>query len=72
MTVLTTPDQMDMARLLTLRAMLKLEVLGMSRSKSPSAYSILKKEYGCTGTRKAVLEELNAWRDQLLNQGETK
>jgi len=72
MTVLTTPEQIDAARLLTLRAMLKLEVLGMSRSKSPSAYSILKKEYGCKGTRQAVLEELNAWRDQLLNQGETK
>ena len=72
MTVLTTPAQIDAARLLALRAMLKLEVLGMSRSKSPTAYSILKKEYGCKGTREKVLEELNEWRDQLLNQGEMK
>ena len=54
MTVLTTPEQIDAARLLALRAMLKLEILGMSRSKSPTAYSILKKEYGCKGTREKV------------------
>jgi hypothetical protein len=72
MNVLTTPDQMEMARLLTLRSMLKLEMLGMSRSKSPSAYSILKKEYGCKGSREKVMQELNAWRDELLNEGESK
>ncbi len=58
--ILTTPDQIARYRLATLRAALKLEIAGMKRSR-PSAYAILKKE-GFTGTRAAVLQQLN---DQL-------
>ena len=57
---LTTPDQIAHFRMLTLRAALKLEIAGMKK-RGPSAYSILKKE-GFTGTRAAVLQQLN---DQL-------
>lgn len=68
MTVLTG-HQIDGARLLALRSMLKLELLGMKRSRSPSAYSILKQE-GFKGTREQVLAQLDDIRNQLI--GETK
>ena len=68
MTVMTG-SQIEAARLLTLRQMLKLEMKGMSRSKGPTAYSTLKM-MGYWGTREKVLSDLDAWRDELL--GETK
>jgi uncharacterized protein YjfI (DUF2170 family) len=68
MTVLTG-HQIEAARLLTLRQMLKLEMLGMSKSKGPTAYSTLKM-LGWKGTREKVLSDLNEWRDNLL--GESK
>ena len=61
MTALTTPDQIAHFRMLTLRAALKLEIAGMKR-RGRSAYSILKAE-GFTGTRAAVLQQLNAQLD---------
>jgi hypothetical protein len=70
MTVLTG-SQIEAARLLTLRQMLKLELKGLSKSKGPTAYSTLKM-MGYTGTRASVLAQLDAWRDELLNQGESK
>jgi hypothetical protein len=68
MTVLTG-HQIEAARLLTLRQMLKLEMLGMSKSRGPTAYSTLKM-MGFKGTRQAVLDQLNEWRDEFL--GESK
>jgi hypothetical protein len=70
MTVLTG-HQIEAARLLTLRQMLKLEMKGLSKSKGPTAYSTLKM-MGFEGTRASVLAQLDAWRDELLNQGESK
>lgn len=70
MTVLTG-SQIEAARLLTLRQMLKLELKGLSKSKGPTAYSTLKM-MGWKGTRESVLTKLDAWRDELLNQGESK
>jgi len=61
-----TGNQIDMARLLTLRAMLKLELKGLSRSRAPSAYSALKK-LGYKGTRAEVLAQLDAKRNEILN-----
>lgn len=55
--ILDTPDQIARYRLTTLRAMLKLEIAGMKK-RGPSAYAILKAD-GFTGTRAAVLEQLN-------------
>lgn len=69
MTTLTTPSEIDNARRLTLRQMLKLEIKGMQRS-GRSAYAILKSDYGYKGSREKVLSELDAWRDELL--GESK
>lgn len=66
MTVLTG-HQIDDARRLTLRAMLKLELMGMHISRGrPTAYSTLKSVYGYKGSREKVLAELDAWREQLL------
>ena len=52
-----TGAQIPKARLVALRYGLKLEILGMKK-KGPSAYSILKKEYGYKGSRKDVLSQL--------------
>jgi hypothetical protein len=57
MSALNTPEQIERYRLVTLRAMLKLEIAGMKK-RGPSAYAILKTE-GFAGTRAAVLEQLN-------------
>ena len=65
-----TGQQIDDARRLTLRAMLKLELKGLSKSRGPTAYSTLKTVYGYKGTREAVLAQLDTWRNNLL--GESK
>jgi hypothetical protein len=64
MTILSTPEQIQGARLLTLRQALKLEIKGMKRT-GRSAYAILKDE-GFTGTRQQVLDQLDQIREQLL------
>ena len=68
-----TGNQIDDARRLTLRQMLKLEIRGLSKSRGPTAYSTLKAVYGYKGSREKVLSELDAWRDALLQlAGENK
>jgi hypothetical protein len=67
MTMLTTPTQIEGARLLTLRSMLMLEMKGMKRSRAPSAYSMLK-TMGFKGTREQVLAELDAVRNELIGK----
>ena len=64
-----TGKQIEQARLLTLRAMLKLEMKNLPRSRAPSAYSMLK-SMGYKGTREAILAQLDAQRNEIL--GETK
>lgn len=64
MTALTTPGQIDAYRILALRQMLKLELKGIKRS-GRSAYSILK-GMGFTGTRQQVLDQLDKYREQVL------
>jgi len=68
MTMLTG-NQIEFARLLTLRKMLKLEMYGMTR-RGRSAYSILKKELGLTGNKQRVYDRVCAMCDSVL-QGET-
>ena len=60
-----TGHQIQQAQLLTLRAMLKLEIKGMQRSRAPSAYSMLK-SIGYKGNREAVLAQLDAQRNEML------
>jgi hypothetical protein len=62
-----TGSQIEAARLLTLRQMLKLELKGMSKSKGPTAYSTLKM-MGFKGTREKVLSDLDDWRNEFLGE----
>jgi hypothetical protein len=61
-----TGHQIEGARLLALRQMLKLEMKGIPRSRAPSAYSMLKK-MGYKGTRAEVLAQLDVVRNEMLN-----
>ena len=58
MTALTTTDQIETFRLITLRSALKLEIKGMKMSRGQSAYKILK-TMGFTGLRQSVLEQVS-------------
>lgn len=66
--VLDTPDQIEAARLLTLRQRLKLELKGM-KFRGRATSSILR-EMGFKGSRESMLEQLDDIRNQLI--GETK
>ena len=61
-----TGHQIEGARLLALRAMLKLELKGIPRSRAPTAYAMLKK-MGYKGTREEVLAQLDAARADILS-----
>ena len=56
MSALTTTDQIETFRLITLRSALKLEIKGM-KGRGQSAYKILK-TMGFTGLRQSVLEQV--------------
>jgi len=64
MAVLDDTTKIEAYRILTLRQMLKLEMKGIKR-RGPSAYSILK-GMGYTGTRQRVLEQLDEYREHVL------
>jgi hypothetical protein len=64
MAVLDDTTKIEAYRILTLRQMLKLEMKGMKR-RGPSAYSILK-GMGYTGTRQRILEQLDEYREHVL------
>jgi hypothetical protein len=66
MTVLTG-HQIEAARLLTLRQMLKLEIKGLHKSRGPTAYSTLKM-MGFKGSREKVLAQLDEWRNNLMGE----
>ena len=57
MIILDTPEQIDMARFISLKFALKMECVGMSR-RGQSAYSIIKQKYGFKGTKKSVLQQM--------------
>ena len=59
---------MDMRRLLTWKAALKLEIAGMKRSRSPSVYSIIKSELGFKGNKQKVYDQLEKYIDALQSQ----
>ena len=54
--ILTDINEIRVARMLTLRKGLQLEIKGLRRS-GRSCYSIIKKEFGLTGTRARVLQQ---------------
>ena len=58
MMIADTPYKIDLYRLLSLRAALRLEVVGL-RGRGRSAYSIAKKELGVKGNKQKVLDQVN-------------
>jgi hypothetical protein len=46
-----------MVRLAILRGALRLEVAGMKRSRTPTAYAMVKKEFGLKGNKQSVLDQ---------------
>ena len=64
MPMLDKPEQIDAFRLCALKGALKLEILGMRR-RGPSAYAILKGEYGFKGNKAKVLEQTQALVDEI-------
>jgi len=57
---LTNSDDINRYRIRTLRSALKLEILGLKR-KGQSVYQMVKQEFGFTGSRQLVLEQLNTY-----------
>ncbi len=57
MTALTTPEQINLFRLCTLRSGLKLEIRGMQMSRGRSCYAILKAE-GYKGSKEKILAQV--------------
>ena len=64
---LTTPDQIQAYRMLTLLSGLKLEVRGL-RTSGRSCYQIIKQEFGLTGNRRQVLEAYQKIVDDMKGQ----
>jgi hypothetical protein len=64
--VMLVGNQIEAMRLLTLRSMLELELKGMRRSRPPSAYMIIKKDLGVSGSRARVLAQMDKIAHQLL------
>jgi hypothetical protein len=54
--MLTTPEQIEQYRLLTLYQMLKLETLGLKHSRG-SVYALIKKEFSLKGNKQSVLDQ---------------
>jgi hypothetical protein len=67
--ILTTPEQMQMWRLLSVRSMLRLEVTTGMRHSRGSVLKVAQREYGCKSrTKKGAIEELTALIDQRMGK----
>jgi hypothetical protein len=57
--ILDKPEQIFLARLYTLRMGIEIELKGLRLTRGKSAYSIVKSEYGLTGSKQNVLNQFN-------------
>lgn len=55
--VVVTGRDIPVYRLLALKHALRLETMGLKMSRGPSAYSIIKREFGLKGDKRKVLAE---------------
>jgi len=55
--IFDTPDQINGARLLTLRSGLKLELIGLKMTRGRSCYAIIKNEFGFKGSKQKVFDQ---------------
>ena len=58
MMIADTPYKIELYRLLSLRAALRLEVVGL-KGRGRSAYSIAKEELGIKGNKQKVVDQVN-------------
>lgn len=72
MSALTNPDDIDLWRLIVLRRALHLEIIGMKRSRGPSAYSQIKREFGFRGAKCNVLKQLEEKIASIRHEREVK
>ena len=63
-----TPYKIDLYALLSLRAALRLEVVGL-KGRGKSAYSIAKKELGIKGNKQKVLDQVNQMIQSIKTEG---
>ena len=64
--ILDKPEQIAIARLLTLHKGLKMEMIGLRLTgKAPTCYSIVKKEYGFKGNKAKVLQQLEDFLEEI-------
>jgi len=56
--MITGEENIRNYRLLVLQKSLRLEIIGMKRSKGPSAYNVIKQELGFKGNKRQVHELL--------------
>ena len=60
--LITGSNNIEMHRLCVLKSALKLEILGMKRSRNQrSAYSLIKAEFGFNGNKKNVFNQLEEY-----------
>ena len=57
MTTVITGKNIEVYRLMVLLSALKLEMLGIKRSKGRTAYSIIKSEFNLKGNRQSVYDQ---------------
>jgi hypothetical protein len=62
----STPGAREYVHLAALKGAIKLEALGMKRSRGPSALSIAKKTYGFKGDAAKVIEQIKVRMNELL------
>ena len=68
MAILSTPNKIELYRLMVLREALKLEMKGIKRSaRGRTSYSLLKAE-GFTGSRQSVLDQVIAYIEEAKNE----
>jgi anion-transporting ArsA/GET3 family ATPase len=59
--VCDTPETISAYRLLALRSMLNLEIKGMKRSRGPSAFAMVKSQFGFKGSKQKVAAEFEKY-----------
>lgn len=65
---LDTPEKIQMARYLTMRSGLKLEIQGLRLSRGVNCYKMIKDTFGLKGSKQKVLEQF----EQLLTEAGVK
>ena len=55
--MLDTPEQIQMARYLTMRSGLKLEIQGLRLTRGVSCYKMVKDTFGLKGSKQKVLDQ---------------